>query len=443
MRTTGRTQQILLALSAVLSPAILLNDYFSGNWYSFFHSYSLGMFFGLPAFVWFCIVLVLACRIRIFDRLYGHDRVIVFHGYLALSALLFAVTHAILKYKYFGLEGTQVLLGIISLALFLTITIVTCFLMIQGLSNRSRILNSFRKYAQRTWGFDYSGLKLVHNGLSVAAALMVAHVLMASSTNEKTSRIVLIWVCGSTGLIFYLFHKLIRPIVLWSRSLHLREIRPLSDTIIELSVAPVPHSFANAQAGQFAYLRLISSRCGWEEHPFTVSSPPGSTAITFTIKNLGNYTRSLKDVEPGTRVLLDGPYGVFTPHTFNGPQLFVAGGIGITPFLSIIRDMDNKKIPTMMTLVWSARNENDFVHDDTLREIASRNKWFRYVPIITAGGQGKHVNRELLESLFDKKDFPTMQVFFCGPETMRSELQKILRKTGLPRVAFHFERFSF
>lgn len=441
MSTTRRIQLILPSLLAVLSPVILLNDYFSGNWYSFFHSYSLGMFFGLPAFMWFCIVLVLACRIRILDKLYGHDRVIIFHGYLAFSALLFALTHAILKFKYFGLEGIQVLLGISSLVLYLTITIVTCLLMIHGLSNRSRILNSFRNYVQRKWGVDYSGLKFVHNGLSIAAALMVTHVLMASSTNEKNSRIAMIWVFGLTGLSFYVYHKLIRPLLLWRRSLYLRENRPLNGTVVELSIAPVPRSFANARAGQFAYIRLISSRCGWEEHPFTISSPPGSSSISLTIKDLGNYTHSLKEVEQGTRVLLDGPYGIFNPRDLNCPHLFVAGGIGITPFLSIIRDMDNKKINTPVTLVWSARSKNDFVHDDILRDIASRNKWFRYVSLVSDDGQ--FVTREILENLFDKNDFLKMQVFFCGPDPMRRVLQKIMREAGLPRGAFHFERFAF
>jgi predicted ferric reductase len=375
--------------------------------------------------------------------LYGHDRVLIFHGYLAVSAVLFAATHAILKYLYSGLEGTQILFGIISLSLFLTITVITGLFMIHGLPHRLRFINSLRTRAQHTWGFDYSRLKFVHNFLSVAAGLMAAHVLMASSTKENTNRIALIWTYGLTGIACYVYHKVIRPIVLWSRGLRLREVRSLTDTIVELSIAPVPQSFANARPGQFGYLRLLSSRCGLEEHPFTISSPPHSETVTMTIKDMGNYSHSLAKVGPGTRVLLDGPYGIFTPHICAGQQLFIAGGIGITPFLSIVRDMDKRKSLYRVTLVWSVRTDKDFVHEDTLREIAFRNKGFRYVPVVTAGEQGHHVDREQLYSLFEPEDFFKMQVFFCGPDSMRRALHSLLRKSGLPRGAFHFERFSF
>ncbi len=430
---------------AVLCPLIPVSLYFAGNWYSLFHSYSMGMLLGIISYVYFLNALIISARIRYFDSIFGHDRVLVFHGYLALAAMSAAVAHYVFKSIYSFDTTLQTGLGVLGFYLFATIIVLTLLFMVDTLSERMGWLKTLRTAVKEKLHLDYSKLKIFHNFTSLAAVFIALHVLMASSTQENLARMLVMGGWALVAVSFFLYHKFIRTIVAHYRSLSVTKVTPLTSSIVEISMKGSKR--AMFRAGQFGYFRLKDEGVGSEEHPFTISSPPGDDGLVITVKNLGDYTAKLHAVQVGTRVLFDGPYGVFTPKQSGKHHLFIAGGIGITPFLSIITEWERAGIQNPSTLIWSTRTEQEMTHREFFEKIGRQHSLFRFIPIVTrpesVDAVGGRVTGELLDSAVKGLDLGCIAVYFCGPEKMRVSVTKELCRIGIPGKNIHFEKFSF
>jgi len=200
----------------------------------------------------------------------------------------------------------------------------------------------------------------------------------------------------------------------------------------------------SSNAGQFIYLRIVNSAVSSEEHPFTLSSGENCDP-TVTVKELGNYTSSLTTVLPGDIVLIDGPYGKFTPVQDNSPKLFIAGGIGITPFLSILSTWKETNHSTPVTLLWSVMEKKYLFDISLLEAIEKECDWFRLELYITKGEcepyQQGIINQDVLKSVV-----PTLsdvEAYLCGPERMTNAIVSSLEEGGVPPISIHLEKFSF
>ena len=430
---------------AVLCPAVPLQAYFAGNWYSILHSYSLGMFCGIVSYVYFANTLILSARIRYFDRLFGHDRVMLFHGWLAGAALVLACAHVGFKSGFIAYGTAHINLGIAALALFAAVGLVTVLFMVGNPLHRIGALAALRAFGVRRLGFDYSRLKLFHNLTAPALALATVHVLMAAPTAETQARLWLMGAWGAMALLVHFHHKVLRVALGYRRAFRVTAVRRLADSTVEIRAARPDGSRLEHRAGQFAFLRLLSPVCGLAEHPFTISSPPGSEMLGFTIKALGDYSASLPAVAVGAKLLCDGPYGRFTPLRGAGPYLFVAGGIGITPFLSILREWDAAGITEPVTLIWSMATRSERIDEGFFEAAAARHAAFRFVPVVTRepGGAVRRVDRELLRMCVEPASAARLSAYVCGPDPLRRAVIGHLRELGLPRRAVHDETFSF
>jgi len=112
-------------------------------------------------------------------------------------------------------------------------------------------------------------------------------------------------------------------VLCYRRPFRITTARRLSDSIVEIRAARADGSQLEHRAGQFAFFRLLSPVCGLKEHPFTISSPPGSATLNITVKTLGDYSAALPAAAAGAKLLCDRPYGRFTPARGAGPHLFV------------------------------------------------------------------------------------------------------------------------
>jgi predicted ferric reductase len=440
-----RLQRFLWLGAAVLCPAIPLQAYFAGNWYSILHSYSLGMFCGIVSYVTFANTLILSARIRCIDRLFGHDRVMIFHGRLAGVAFACACAHVVFKYLYFGLGTVQITLGITALALFIAVGLATILFMVGNPLHRITAMAALRACGVRRLGLDYSRLKLFHNLTAPALALVTVHVLMASPTAETRARLGLMGTWGAAALLVHFYHKILRVALRYRRAFRITAVRRLTDSVVEIRAARPDGSKLEHRAGQFAFFRLLSPACGLEEHPFTISSPPGSRTLSITVKALGDYSAALPAATVGAKLLCDGPYGRFSPARGAGPYLFVAGGIGITPFLSILRGWDAAGIAETVTLIWSMRTGDERVDEGFFEAAAARHAAFRFVPVLTGGpgGAGRRVDRALLSACVEPANAARLTAYVCGPNAFRRAVIGHLRDLGLPQRAIHDETFSF
>lgn len=157
---------------------------------------------------------------------------------------------------------------------------------------------------------------------------------------------------------------------------------------------------------------------------------------------MGDFTRSLHRLSPGTRVVLNGPYGVFTAVRRRRPRsLLIAGGIGVTPLRALIEEMPQRK--NSITLLYRATSWEDVVFKTELDQlVAARGGVIHYV----IGRRGREVSahpfapRFLLATAPDLRD---RDVFVCGPREMVDAVTSSLRTLRVPAGQIHVERFAF
>lgn len=400
---------------------------------------------GITGFVYFFNALIIGSRIRYFDRIFGHDRVLFFHGYLALSAMLAVAAHFLFKQTY-GYDLTfQTLSGIAALALFFIVIILTLLFMVNIIPIRYGWVKTLRKETFTRLKPDYSKVKAFHNFSSVAAFLATIHAFLASSTQENNWRIVILSAWAFAGISFFIYHKFIRRFVT-ERSMTVTGVNQLTSEIVEIRMHHTTGAAVKYRAGQFGYFRIISKMYNKEEHPFTISSQPGTDELVITVKSLGDYTSKLRDICSGIKVLFDGPYGVFTPEQDGKHHIFIAGGIGITPFLSVISEWDFAGIKAPLTLIWSTRTAEEMVYQDFFNRIQSKSSMFLFVPIVTRSVNaitgGRRIDKTILEPLIRKGETRNTAVYICGPDSMRKSAIKDLKSSGIESKNIHWERFS-
>lgn len=192
--------------------------------------------------------------------------------------------------------------------------------------------------------------------------------------------------------------------------------------------------------GQFAFVEIQGK--GWAEpHPFTISSAPGEKRLRFTMKVLGDWTRKVREeLPPGRDVLVRGPYGRFdTLSSNNRKQVWIAGGIGLTPFLSMLRDMETGD-QRQIEFVYAARNRKDALFLEELLSYADDLDNLSLHPIFSDDGDFARIDiaKEKLSEPLSNYDF-----FLCGAKPMIDALIIELKKEGVSRAQIHTEAFEF
>lgn len=203
----------------------------------------------------------------------------------------------------------------------------------------------------------------------------------------------------------------------------------------------------NWKAGQFGYVRLSDPAVSTEWHPFSISAAPGED-LTFTIRNLGDWTSGVSKIQEGSQVRVDGPYGKFTPKGGKNPLILIAGGVGITPMMGIVKDAVRKGDGRPLLLFWCARSEEDLIDAPlwekakavlprfTLCQILSRDD----APSCEKGRFSNDIFRRYTEKAGIDVSFA--DVYYCGPEPLRETVHKVLGEAGIPADRIHEERFS-
>jgi len=208
------------------------------------------------------------------------------------------------------------------------------------------------------------------------------------------------------------------------------------------------------RAGQWASIRVLRDD-GWSEpHPFTISCAPEDEILRFTIKKAGVFTSSIPELSPDTPVRVEGPFGVFCRDIEKRPEIaMIAGGVGITPFLSVLRWLRNIRAKNKITLFWANKTIEDIFGTGELRKmtgdltltimhILSREKdmekYFQaeYPQIFYMSG---HMTREVLQK---RLRLASTSCYLCGPPKMQEFILGELEACGVDPKSVEKENFS-
>jgi predicted ferric reductase len=205
--------------------------------------------------------------------------------------------------------------------------------------------------------------------------------------------------------------------------------------VVEVVLKPLNTPLKYA-AGQFAYFSFRGAAVSAEPHPFSISSKPSDSLLRFAAKNLGDFTKTLTNVRPGDKAKVYGPHGKFFAEMDPAAEnIFIAGGIGVTPFLSILR---GERLPQTMA-IYTTRTENDCVFADELFRLSSNPGAFKY--FFHESDRRGNINAEIVEKraggLKNKK------IFLCGPAPMMKSLAAAFLEKGVSKNNIIFEQFSY
>jgi predicted ferric reductase len=201
--------------------------------------------------------------------------------------------------------------------------------------------------------------------------------------------------------------------------------------------------------GQFGIVSFISAKVPAEPHAFTLSSSPSRPGgLQFTIRTCGDWTQKVKNLQPGDRAYIQGPFGRFG-HLYAPPNqalIMIAGGIGITPMLSMLRFMVDHGDSRSVTLIWSNRSKANTVFSDEMDALSAKLTGLRMIPIFTRSEAGEkrtgRLDQKSLENLLRscRRD---AAVFLCGPPQMMRQVKSDLKSLGFSARSIYSEAFDF
>jgi len=193
------------------------------------------------------------------------------------------------------------------------------------------------------------------------------------------------------------------------------------------------------RAGQFLFVRFPGDRTLNESHPFTISSAPHEDVLRVTAKASGDFTRYLfNHLKPTMDAVIEGAYGMFDYKTGGPKQIWVAGGIGLTPFLSFIRDMDGN-LAHDVDFYYTARHPEEALFVDEIKAAAEKNPHLKaYIRFSATEGSltVEHIVKNTNGNLSDH------HVYLCGPLPMIQAFEKKFLSLGVPKSNIHYEEFN-
>jgi len=240
-----------------------------------------------------------------------------------------------------------------------------------------------------------------------------------------------------------LLFRVVQPALrgLW-HGLRVAEVIPEGPGVVSLRLTGRHLAALNARAGQFFTWRFLD-RARWREaHPFSLSAAPDGQSLRLTVKALGDFSGGLAAVTPGTRVLVEGPFGHFTEAARTRDRVaLIAGGVGITPIRALLEEMPGR--PGDLALIYRATRAEDVLFREELELLArTRGVALHYVVGERRTPGNEHLfSADHLRALLP--DLAERDVYLCGPHAMMRATEATARRLGVPRARIHKDDFAF
>ena len=400
---------------------------------------ALGRLTGLLGTTVLLVQLLFIGRFPLTERLFGFARLNRIHRIVGYSTAFFLFTHPLLlivgysslgqvgyyeQLKIFLQDWHDILGALVGLGLF---TLVILF-SLPAVRRRLR----------------YEAWHGVHFLTYLALFLVFSH--QTNYGDFTDTQFFIYW-----NSIFYvvvggvLTMRFVRPFLLWYRHrFRIHHIVMESHDVASIYISGRNVEEFRFRAGQFAFLTFLNSRVLLDlAHPFSFSSSRGSSMIRFTIKVSGDFTKRIKTLSAGTPVVIDGPLGNFTlEQSWGNKFLFIAGGIGITPFVSMVTELG---VHDDVMMFYAARTSGDLVFGSDLeKKLGNRLHYFISREISGGGGvssyKGKRITVEAMHS--QAPDLKERDIYVCGPPGMVRELTRDLLLEQFDPRRLHSEVFS-
>jgi len=404
---------------------------------------SLGIIAGLVGTDLILVMVVLAARLPVIDRAVGNDRAMALHRSLGKPVLYLILAHVVLLLVGYGMTAKlsafdeiapmwsipDLPLAFLGLGLLVTVVVTS-------------IVAVRRRFRYEFW-------HLIHLLSYVAVLVALPHELsvgglLAVGTFQRGYWIALYVVAfGAIGIYRFVI-QVVRSV---RHDLRISRIEAVSDDVVSLYLTGRNLTSLGSGGGQYFVWRFWSGRTWWHSHPISLSAVPTSTELRITVRVLGKGTSQVARLRRGTRVWLEGPYGLFTDAGRTAPKLaVVAAGIGITPIRALLEH--SRLAPGEATILLRGTSEAETYLLEELTEFAAE----RQATLYTSLGARGRGSRSWLSERDGQRDvslrsiFPDLlrsDLYVCGPGVWAEQVVAEARAAGVPSHQIHFERFDW
>jgi len=396
------------------------------------------------AFAAFGIILlqpVLVARWKWTERPFGLDVLSRFHRYMGLFVVALLLAHPPLM--AFGGAGLNLLT---SFDLVWYVLVGKAMLVLL-------VVHAGLGLWYRSFGLGFEQWRCIHNALAVVIVTgAFVHSWWAGYDLGPIPMRVLWLALFGLAALAYVYHKFVIPRRLKLTPYRVAAVEQESHNVWTLKLAPPDgERIYDYQPGQFHFITLLRPRgLPVEEHHWTISSSPSQrNFVSSTIKESGDFTGTVGKTLPGDQALVEGPFGRFS-YTFESAEadfVFIAGGIGVTPIMSMLRHMRDTGKNREALLLYANRTEQDIVFREELEAMeASGSPRLKVVHVLSnppsgwAGEKG-HIDEEKLKRLAGFA-LSTRVFYVCAPPPMARAVVTGLRSLGVPYSRMRMEEFS-
>lgn len=245
------------------------------------------------------------------------------------------------------------------------------------------------------------------------------------------------------GLIIYI--RILHPLAVGRKPFKVESVGTQPNGVYTLNLLPDGHNGVPFKAGQIAWISTGNSPWVLSRNPFSYAgsdvAPDGR--VRFAIKELGDFTSTIKDLKPGNRVFVDGPYGHFNLHKDNMDKGFVllAGGIGVAPVMSIINTLSDTNDKRPVYIFYGDYNEETALYQEEFEAAAKKIdlKLFTVLekPLSEDYPYRGYITSDLMKNVLPE-NYKELFYFVCGPAPMLRAMEKNFAQLGVAGTNVHF-----
>jgi len=356
----------------------------------------------------------------------GLDKMYITHRQIATTAFLLIFIHvltvpiSVTGWKLGNYLAVIAFTGIVSIVLV-------------SLAPRITFLNKLT-------GGTYEGWKRLKRFIGIFFILAFIHSLTIGNPLHAFIAINWVQLFFIFGTVSYLYTEIFGRFFKKYLPYTVEAVRHPNASTTEVTLRAQKTRIKKQRAGQFLFVRFPRDKGLNESHPFTISSAPQEDVLRVTIKASGDFTRYLfQHLQAGMEAVVEGAYGMFDYKTGGQKQIWIAGGIGLTPFLSFVRDMDGT-LTQDIDFYYTVRHAEEALFVDELQAAAEKDPHLK-LHIRYSAADGSLRVEEIVRNIND--ELKQYHIYLCGPLPMIQAFERDFLGRGLLKENIHYEEFNF
>jgi predicted ferric reductase len=385
------------------------------------------------------VEVLLMSRVPWLDRMIGMDRLALWHRRNGEYAICLLVAHAVLTIWGYAITANEGLLPetksvVLSYPDMLAATVGLGLLVLVGVLSARAVR---RRVRYHTWYF-------IHLYTYIGLALSFAHQFSTGVDFATHPLNRALWAAMYIAVaVALLYYRVAKPLARTTR--HRFVVVGTVDEgngFTSVYVSGKGIDKLEAKAGQFFQWRFLTRHGWWQAHPFSLSAAPNGAWLRLTAKALGDFSSTMRQIKPGTRVFLEGPYGAFTADRRHRRKVLLFGaGIGITPLRALMEQLGAHARPGEVALVYRASDAASLALRGEIDELARQSGALVHYLVGSRRRHPEYLTAEHLGSLVP--DIAHRDVFLCGPAPFTEAVAGAARELGVPARQLHTESFEF